>query len=60
MRKAKYNCKVCNQPIRIKYHKDDFNYYYCEHCNLIFLIKNGEFIKSYEPRKQFIYKEESV
>lgn len=53
IRKTKYQCNICHDGIKIKYHKHNLSYYYCDRCNLIFVFDKNldKFVRSYEPRK---------
>ena len=51
--KTKHKYQVCHESIKIKYHRQNLSYYYCNNCNLIYVFDKNldKFVRSYEPRK---------
>lgn len=51
--KVKHTCNVCHDGLTVRMHNDKYNYYYCDKCNIMYVLdkQTDKYVRAYEPRK---------
>lgn len=51
--KVKHQCNICHNGIIVINSNERYKYYYCDKCNLIYVMdkQTEKFVRAYEPRK---------